>query len=68
MSNTRHFYDAKDVSLILGVSERTAYYRLQEMNKELKSKGYYAEQGKIPKLYFHEKYPFIPKNEESVVK
>lgn len=58
----KHFYDAKDVSLILGVSERTAYYRIHEMNNDLKLKGFYAEQGKIPKLYFHEKYPYIPNN------
>lgn len=57
----RHFYDAKDVSLILGVSERTAYYRIRSMNTELDKKGFFTEQGKIPKMYFHEKYPYIPK-------
>ncbi|WP_419892844.1 hypothetical protein [Oceanobacillus kimchii] len=56
----KHFYDASDISQILGVSERTAYYRIQEMNKDLRARGFYAEQGKIPKLYFYEKYPYIP--------
>lgn len=63
----KHFYNADDVSNLLKCSQRTAYYRIQQMNKELKQKGYYTEQGKIPILYFHEKYPYIPKLEKEAV-
>jgi hypothetical protein len=56
----KHFYDSKDVKLILGLgSIRTAQLRIQAMNKELTEKGYWIEKGKIPKKFFHEKYPYI---------
>ncbi|MGP4073158.1 hypothetical protein ACTWQB_11460 [Piscibacillus sp. B03] len=62
----KHFYNADDIADLLQCSQRTAYYRIQQMNKELEQKGYYIEQGKIPILYFHEKYPYIPKTESEV--
>lgn len=57
-----HFYDSKDVQRLLSCgSLRTAQMRIKAMNDELKAKGYWVERGKVPVAFFHEKYPFIPK-------
>lgn len=56
----KHYYDSKDVKELLGLgSIRTAQIRIQSMNGELASKGYWIERGKIPIKFFHEKYPYI---------
>ncbi|MEK4128573.1 hypothetical protein NYE67_02775 [Solibacillus sp. FSL W8-0474] len=56
----KNFYTAKEVQEMLGfTSLRTAHLRIQFMNEELKSKGYWIERGKIPIAFFHEKYPYI---------
>ncbi|KEF40162.1 hypothetical protein M670_00178 [Schinkia azotoformans MEV2011] len=58
----KHFYNSKDVKELLGLgSLRTAQLRIQSLNEELKSKGYWIERGKIPITFFHEKYPYIEK-------
>lgn len=58
----KHFYSAKEVQQLLGNgSIRTSQLRIQAMNEELKSKGFWIERGKVPIPYFHEKYPFIKK-------
>lgn len=53
------YYDAKDISEILGVSKSTAHRRIRQMNEELTEQGYYAERGKIPIQMFYEKYPYL---------
>jgi len=40
-------------------SIRTAQLRIQAMNEELKSQGFWVERGKVPIKFFHEKYPFV---------
>ncbi|MCY7479560.1 hypothetical protein MHZ96_15870 [Bacillus safensis] len=58
----KHFYNSNDVKELLSLkSLRTAQLRVQKMNEELSSLGYWVEKGKIPIKYFHEKYPFINK-------
>ncbi|GED33991.1 hypothetical protein BCE02nite_51320 [Brevibacillus centrosporus] len=60
----KHFYDSKDVMQLLSLNTiRTAQLRIQAMNEELKSRGYWIERGKVPIQFFHEKYPFIKKVE-----
>ncbi|AYC30037.1 hypothetical protein [Paenisporosarcina cavernae] len=64
----KHFYNTKDVQKLLGLhSLRVAQMRVKAMNDELKEKGYWTESGKVPVLYFHEKYPYIPKIVSEVV-
>jgi hypothetical protein len=59
-----HFYTASEVKVFLGLNSlRTAQMRIQALNEELKSKGYWIERGKIPKTFFHEKYPYITVSE-----
>ncbi|TDL39431.1 hypothetical protein EVU91_04610 [Macrococcoides bohemicum] len=59
----KHFYDAKDVSQLLGRSLSYARKRIKAMNDEIIADGYYAESGKVPIKKFHEKYPYIEKEE-----
>jgi predicted transcriptional regulator len=51
------FYNASDIMEMLDVGQTTAYKIINNLRKELVSKGY-AEYpaGKIPKKYFHERY------------
>lgn len=59
----KHFYTSQEVQEMLGCgSLRTAQLRIQSMNEELKSKGYWIERGKVPVAFFHEKYPYVEKS------
>lgn len=61
----KNFYSSKEVQELLDCGcLRTAQLRIQAMNEELKSKGYWVERGKIPVAFFHEKYPYINKKSE----
>ena len=42
----------------LGVKESTAYAILQEMNTELKERGFVTRAGRVPRAYFDEKCYF----------
>lgn len=56
----KNFYGAPEVKELLDiVTMRTAYSRVQTMNQEVESKGYWTERGKVPVSFFHEKYPHI---------
>lgn len=60
------YYTSKEVQLLLGLgSIRTAQMRIQSMNEELQARGYCIERGKVPKKFFHERYPFIPEEASS---
>lgn len=58
------FYDSKDVQQLLSLgSLRTAQLRIQAMNAELASAGYWVERGKIPIKFFYEKYPYLEQSQ-----
>lgn len=60
----KHFYTATEVKELLGVGHiRTAQMRIKAMNDELLTKGYWIESGKVPISYFHEKYPYIKREQ-----
>lgn len=50
------FYKVDDIKEILGISESKAYKIIQQLNKELKEKGYITIAGRVPAKYFKEKY------------
>lgn len=52
----KRFYNVIDVMYMLGVKEAKAYRVMQELNKELKAKGYITISGKVPVKYFDQKY------------
>ena len=41
----------EDVMEILRVGKSTAYHTMQQLNKELKAKGYITHSGRIPRSY-----------------
>jgi len=60
----KHFYSAKEVAAILGIHERTAFNRIRAVNDELQAQGYWIEAGKMPVSLFHQKYPYIERENE----
>jgi fructose-1-phosphate kinase PfkB-like protein len=46
----------EDVKKMLDVSESKAYQIIQQLNKELKEKGFITIAGRVPIKYFKEKY------------
>ncbi|GLB27247.1 hypothetical protein LXJ15735_34880 [Lacrimispora xylanolytica] len=46
---------AAEVAEIMDCSERHGYKLLQEMNGELKAKGYITRAGRVPRKYFYER-------------
>lgn len=54
--NGKIYYNAEDVSKMLGVSMGKSYKILKGMNKELADKGFLTIAGKIPVEYFKEKW------------
>lgn len=59
------FYNSKEVQSMLSLGcIRTAQIRIKSMNDELKEKGYWVERGKVPIAFFHEKYPYIEKEND----
>ena len=54
-SNDNLFIGASEVGKLLGVCRSKAYKIIQELNDELKSKGYIIIQGKTHRAYFLEK-------------
>ena len=56
MTDTRVFYNADDISVILTVSKPTAYRIIKRLNNELSNKGFIVVNGRVPKKYFDEKF------------
>ena len=54
--NEKIYYNAEDVSEMLGVSIGKSYKILRGMNRELADKGFLTIAGKIPVEYFREKW------------
>ena len=46
---------AAEVAEIMDCSERHGYKLIQEMNGELKAKGYIIRAGRVPRKYFFER-------------
>lgn len=56
MQQIPSFYMADDIKTMLGISKSKAYKIIQQLNKELKEKGYVTIAGRVPIKYFSEKY------------
>ncbi len=48
--------DVKEVMQCLGRSQSYSYRVIKKLNKELESKGYLTENGKVPRRYLYERY------------
>ena len=56
MKSNKFFYNNKDVQEILQVKESKAYKVMQQLNKELRVKGFLTKQGVVNAKYFNERY------------
>ena len=56
MKNNKFFYNNKDIQEILQVKESKAYKVMQQLNKELRQKGFLTKQGVVNAKYFNERY------------
>ena len=54
--NEKIYYNAEDISKMLGVSMGKSYKILREMNRDLADRGFLTIAGKIPVEYFREKW------------
>lgn len=50
------YYNASDISEILGISISQGYKIIKKLNETLQQEGFITLSGKVPKRYFHEKY------------
>lgn len=55
MNCNTQFYNADDISRMLGISKSHSYRLIREMSSQLKAKGYLTISGKISKTYFNER-------------
>ena len=49
------FYNANDISVMVGVSRAIAYRIIEELNRELEKMNKFTFRGKISKKFFDEK-------------
>lgn len=54
--NEKLYYTAVEIAQMIGVGRTTAYGIVKQMNEELKSRGFLAVRGKVPKEFFDAKY------------
>ena len=54
--NENNFMKVDDVAKELGISVSHAYKIMQQLNKELKAKGYMTISGRVNRKYFMEKF------------
>lgn len=59
--NKSAYFNVKDVQALLdNCSTSFAYSVIQQLNNELKSKGYITRAGRVPKKYFAERFFLDP--------
>lgn len=56
MTMNKIYYSAKDILEMLDISLSSAYRIIRGLNGELEKAGYIVLQGKVPRIYFHEKW------------
>lgn len=55
MSEPNRMLVVEDVMEILRVSKSTAYHTMQQLNRELRAKGYITRSGRVPRSYLLER-------------
>lgn len=56
MYKTDSFISADEIKEIVGISKSKAYSLIQELNSELKEKGYLTVTGRVSRKYFEERF------------
>lgn len=62
MYKTDVFISAEEIKEIVGISKSKAYSLIQELNAELKEKGYLTVTGRVNRKYFEERFYGLIKN------
>ena len=62
MYKTDVFISAEEIKEIVGISKSKAYSLIQELNAELKEKGYLTVTGRVSRKYFEERFYGLIKN------
>ena len=57
--NENNFMKVEDVAKELGISISHSYKIMQQLNKELKAKGYMTIAGRVNRKYFMEKFCYV---------
>lgn len=52
----KQFYDAEDIARILGKSTSYGYKIIKILNAELEAKGYLTARGRVPAVYFNDRF------------
>ena len=56
MYKTDCFISSEEIQQIVGISKSKAYRLIQELNGELKEKGYLTVPGRVSRKYFEERF------------
>jgi len=56
MYKTDCFISSEEIQQIVGISKSKAYSLIQELNGELKEKGYLTVPGRVSRKYFEERF------------
>lgn len=56
MYKTDVFISAEEIKEIVGISKSKGYSLIQELNAELKEKGYLTVTGRVSRKYFEERF------------
>ncbi len=59
---TKLFYNAKDISQIMQISDSKAYKIIATLNEELEGSGFITVHGKVNRIYFQQRFN-IPDSE-----
>lgn len=55
-AQNKMYITARELAIILGVSQGHAYKIIQKLNDELKNDGYLTIAGKVPSKYFEKRW------------
>ena len=64
MYRTDSFISADEMKEIFGISKSKAYSLVQELNAELKEKGYLTIPGRVSRKYFEERFYGLVQEEQ----
>lgn len=53
---SKYIMTVKEVAEIMGVTERTGYKIIKQLNGELSEKGFITQSGRVARKYFHERF------------
>lgn len=52
----KYYYDVSDIMKIRQCKEKAAYIIIKNLNKELETKGFLTDKGRVSIKYYHERY------------